>query len=67
MSNAHLIVRVGWNALEKTGAPPYYVQLGLSDKGRAIKGLVVGNGLYLEHFDLVKSLAYSCYQLSPKT
>ena len=32
----------------QTGAIHYYAQLGLPDKGRAIKGLVVCNGRDLE-------------------
>ncbi len=33
---------------ECLGATQYNAQLGLPDKGRAIKGLVVGNNWYLE-------------------
>ena len=38
----------------KTGATQYHVQLGLPDKGRAIKGLVVCNRKDLEPWDLVE-------------
>ena len=42
MSSAPLIVRVVGNALApKIGKAHYHAQLGLQDKGRAIKGLVV--------------------------
>ena len=42
MSNARLIVRVGGTPWpKKTGATHYHAQLGLPDKGCAIKGLVV--------------------------
>ena len=37
----------------KTGATQYHVQLGLPDKDRAIKGLVVCNGKDLEPLDLL--------------
>ena len=36
------------NALDETGATQYHAQLGLPDKGRAIKGLVVYNSWDLE-------------------
>ena len=39
-------------------------QLGLRNKGRAIKGLVVSAGWNLEHLDLLKGLALGCYQPS---
>ena len=48
----------------KTGATQYYAQLGLPDKGRAIKGLVVCNSWDLESLDLLNGLALGCYQLS---
>ena len=38
----------------KTGATQYHAQLGLSDKGHAIKGLVVSNSWDLEPWDLAK-------------
>ena len=37
-----------------TGANQYHAQLGLPDKGRAIRGLVVYNDWDLEPFDLLK-------------
>ena len=46
----------------KTGAIQYHVQLGLPDKGRAIKGLVVCNSWDLEPLDLLNGLALGCYQ-----
>ena len=48
----------------KTGATQYHAQLGLPDKGRAFKGLVVCNNLDLEHLDLLNGLALGCYQPS---
>ena len=50
----------------KTDATQYHAQLGLPDKGRAIKGLVVGNNLDLEPWDLLNGLALGCYQLFPE-
>ena len=41
-------------------------QLGLTDKGRAIKGLVVCNSWDLEPSDLLNGLALGCYQPSPE-
>ncbi len=38
-------------------------QLGPSDKGCAIKGLVVRNGLDLEHWDLLKGLALGYFDM----
>ena len=43
-----LIVLVEEYTLAPTGATHYHAQLGLPDKGRAIKGLVVCNSLDLE-------------------
>ena len=40
-SGIRCIVGVQGMTSPKTGATHYHVQLGLSDKGRAIKGLVV--------------------------
>ncbi len=37
----------------QTGATHYHAQLGLPDKGRAIKGLVVCNSWDLEPWDLL--------------
>ena len=45
----------------QTGATQYHAQLGLPDKGRAIKGLVVWD---LEPLDLLNGLALGCYQPS---
>ena len=50
----------------KTGATQYHAQLGLPDKGRAIKGLVVCNRWDLEPLDLLNGLALGCYQPSPE-
>ncbi len=49
----------------KTGATQYHAQLGLPDKSRAIKGLVVYNIWDLEPSDLLNGLALGCYQPSP--
>ena len=43
-----------------TGATHYHAQLGLLDKGRAIKGLVVCNSWDLEPLDLINGLALGC-------
>ncbi len=48
----------------KTGATQYHEQLGLTDKGREIKGLVVCNSWDLEPLDLLNGLAICCYQPS---
>ncbi len=50
----------------QTGATHYHAQLGLPDKGRAIKGLVVCNNWDLEPWDLLNGLALGCYQPSPE-
>ncbi len=50
----------------KTGATQHHAQVGLTDKGRAIKGLVVCNSLDLEPWDLLNGLALGCYQQSPE-
>ena len=50
----------------QTGATQYHAQLGLPDKGRAIKGLVVCNSWDLEPLDLLNGLALGCYQPSPE-
>ena len=44
------------------GASQYHAQLGLSDKGRAVKGLIVCNNKDLEPLDLQNGLALGCYQ-----
>ncbi len=49
-----------------TGATQYHAQLGLPDKGRAIKGLVVCNNWDLEPLDPINGLALGCYQPSPE-
>ncbi len=46
----------------QTGATQSLAQLGLPDKIRAIKGLVVCNDWDLEPFDLLNGLALGCYQ-----
>ncbi len=50
----------------QTIATQYHAILGLPDKGRAIKGLVVGNNWNLESLELVNGLALGCYQPSPE-
>ncbi len=46
----------------QTGAIQYHAQLGLPDKGRVIKGLVVCNSWDLEPLDLLNGLALGCYR-----
>ncbi len=58
--------RVGGMPWPKTGATQYHAQLGLPDKGRAIKGMVVCNNWDLEPLDLLNGLALGCYQPSPE-
>ena len=50
----------------QTGSTQYHAQLGLPDKGRAIKELVVCNNRDLEPFALLNGLALGCYQPSPE-
>ena len=50
----------------QTGATQYHAQLGLSDKDRAIKGLVVCNNMDLKPLDLLNGLALGCYQPCPE-
>jgi len=51
----------------QTGATQYHAQLGLPDKGRAIKGLLVCNNWDLKPLDLLNGLALlDCYQPCPK-
>ncbi len=50
----------------KTGATHYHAQLGLPDKGRAIKGLVISYSWDLEALDLLNGLAQGSYQPSPE-
>ena len=47
----------------QTGATQYNAHLGLLDKGRAIKRLVVFNNWDLEPLDLINSLALGCYRI----
>ena len=54
------------NALAKTGATQHHAQLKLTDKGCAIKGLVVCNDWDLVPLDLLNCLALGCYQPSPE-
>ncbi len=61
-----LIVKVGGMPWPQTGATQYHTQLGLPDKGRAMKVFVVCNEWDLELLDLLNGLALSCYQPSPK-
>ena len=61
-----LIVLVGGMPWPQTGATLYHAQLGLPDKGRAIKGLVVCYNWDLEPLDLLNGLAPGCYQPSSK-
>ncbi len=44
----------------QTGASHYHAQIGLPDKGRAIKGLVVWNSWDLDPWDLLNGLALDC-------
>ncbi len=50
----------------KIGVTQYHAQLGLPDKGRAIKGLVVSDNWDLQSLDLLNRLAIGCYQPSPQ-
>ncbi len=50
----------------QTGATQYHAQLGLSDKGHAIKELVVYNNWDLEPLDLLNGQALGCYQPFPE-
>ncbi len=51
---------------KQTGFTQYHAQLGLPDKGRAIKELVVCNSWDLKPWDLANSLALGCYLPSPE-
>ena len=46
----------------QTGENQYPAQLGLRDKGRAIKGLVVCNDWNLEPLDLLNGMALGYYE-----
>ncbi len=50
----------------QTNATQYHAQLGLQDKSRAFKGLVVCNSWDLEPLELVNGLALGCYQPLPE-
>ena len=50
----------------QSGAIQYLAQLGLPNKGRAIKRLVVCSNLDLDPSDLLNGLALGCYQPSPE-
>ncbi len=50
----------------QTGATQYLAQVGLPDKSRAIKGLVVCYDWDLEPLHLLNGLALGCYQPSPE-
>ncbi len=50
----------------QTDATQYHAQLGLPDKYRAIKVLVVCNNWDLEPQDLLKGLALGYYRPSPE-
>ena len=52
------------NALTQKLSINAHSQLGLPDKGCAIKGFVVCNDWDLETFDLLNGLALDCYQPS---
>ena len=52
--------------LLQTGDTQYHAMLGLPDKGRTIKGLVVCNDWDLEPLDLLACLGLGCYQPSPE-
>ncbi len=49
----------------KTGTIQHHAQLGIPDKGRAIKRLDGCNNWDLEPFDPLNGLALGCYQPSP--
>ena len=50
----------------KTGATQKHAQLGLPDKDRAIKRLVVCNNWGVEPLGLINCLVLGCYQPSPE-
>ena len=52
------------DALAQNRFNDYNVQLGLTDKDRAIKGLVICNTCDVEPLDLLYCLALGCYQPS---
>ena len=50
----------------KTGTTHNQAKIGLSNKGRSIKGFVVCNSWDLEPWDPLNGLALGCYQPSPE-
>ncbi len=50
----------------QTGTTQNHAQLGLPNKGHAMKGLVICNNWDLEPSDLLIGLALDCYQPSPE-
>ncbi len=50
----------------RTGATQCHARLGLPEKGRVIKELVVYNSWDLEPWDLLYGLALGCYKPSPE-
>jgi len=50
----------------QTGVTHYHAQLGLPDKGRAMKGFVVCYSWDIESLDLLNGPALGCYQPSPE-
>ena len=48
----------------ETATTQFHAQLGLQDKGRKIKGLVVSNDWDLDPSELLNGLALGCYQPS---
>ncbi len=50
----------------QTGAIQYHAQLGLPDKGHAIKGLAVCNDWDLVPLDLLNGMTLGSYQPSPE-
>ncbi len=66
MRDINKMSRGGGMPWPQTGASQYHAQLGLQDKGRAIKELVVCNSWDLEPLGLLNGLALGCYQPSPE-
>ena len=63
---ATLIVWVGGMPWPQTGATQYHTQLGLPDKGCAIKERAVCNNWDVKPLDLLNGLALGWHQLSPE-
>ncbi len=59
---AILIVWLGWMPCPQINASQCHAQLGLPDRGRAMKGLAVCNVLDQEPLDPLNGLALGCYQ-----